>query len=85
MTGHHVLFRPCIEAVLHEALAKRRGVRTLVRGIVQQEAGHAQVTTTGPQGLGILRSMSLANGLIDLPEERERVRPGEPVRVMLLR
>ena len=85
MTGHHVLFRPCIEAVLHEAIAKRRGVRTLVRGIVQQEAGHAQVRTTGPQGSGILRSMCLANGLIDLPEELERVQPGEPVRVMLLR
>ena len=40
------------------------------------------VTTTGPQGSGILRSMSLANCLIDIPEAAERLSPGDPVAVM---
>ncbi len=84
MTGHTLLWRPYLDAVLQDEVDKRRGVRTLLRGILRQEEGRALVTTTGPQGSGILRSMSLANCLIDLPEETERVQPGETVRVMLL-
>lgn len=84
MTGHTLLWRPYLDAVLQDEVDKRRGVRTLLRGILRQAEGRALVTTTGPQGSGILRSMSLANCLIDLPEETERVQPGETVRVMLL-
>lgn len=84
MTGHQTLMRPYLDAVLQDEVDKRRGVRTLLRGVLRQEAGGARVTTTGPQGSGILRSMSLANCLIDLPEETERVQPGDTVRVMLL-
>jgi molybdopterin molybdotransferase len=42
------------------------------------------VTTTGPQGSGILRSMVKANGLIVIPEDCELVRAGEKVKVQLL-
>lgn len=84
MTGHPELFRPRIQAVVQEPLDKRRGVRTLLRGVVQQAGDQATVTTTGPQGSGILRSMSLANGLIDLPEDLEQVTAGSRVEVMLL-
>lgn len=84
MTGHHDLFRPRVTALMQDEVDKRRGVRTLLRGILQQGDGAATVTTTGPQGSGILRSMSLANCLIDLPEDIEHVRPGTPVEVMLL-
>lgn len=84
MTGHHDLFRPRVTALMQDEVDKRRGVRTLLRGILRQGDGTATVTTTGPQGSGILRSMSLANCLIDLPEDIEHVRPGTPVEVMLL-
>ena len=84
MTGHQTLLRPFLEAVLQDEVDKRRGVRTLLRGILRQEEGRALVTTTGPQGSGILRSMSLANCLIDLSEDTEHVQPGDTVRVMLL-
>ncbi|MGE3537232.1 MAG: gephyrin-like molybdotransferase Glp [Candidatus Tectimicrobiota bacterium] len=83
MTGHQQLMRPYLDAVLQDEIAKRPGVRTLLRGVLRQEEGRTLVTTTGPQGSGILRSMSLANCLIDLPEELEQVCPGETVRVML--
>jgi molybdopterin molybdotransferase len=84
MTGRRDLFRPRLEAVLQDAVEKRRGVRTLLRGVLRQGEGQATVTTTGPQGSGILRSMSLANCLIDLPEESERLQPGARVQVIIL-
>lgn len=84
MTGHRELFRPQVSAILQDEVDKRRGVRTLLRGVLQQHAGEATVTTTGPQGSGILRSMSLANCLIDLPEDVAQVSPGDRVQVMLL-
>jgi molybdopterin molybdotransferase len=84
MTGRCDLFRPRLHAVLQDAVEKRRGVRTLLRGVLHQDEGQTTVTTTGPQGSGILRSMSLANCLIDLPEDSERLQPGARVEVMLL-
>jgi molybdopterin molybdotransferase len=84
MTGHRELFRPRLDAILQDAVEKRRGVRTLLRGVLRQSGGLATVTTTGPQGSGILRSMSLANCLIDIPEETERLQPGDTVQVMRL-
>jgi molybdopterin molybdotransferase len=84
MTGHRELFRPRCEAVLQDAVEKRCGVRTLLRGVLRQGDGSATVTTTGPQGSGILRSMSLANCLIDIPEETERLQPGDTVQVICL-
>ena len=84
MTGHTTLFRPHMQAILQDEVRKRQGVRTFLRGIVQQYDGGARVTTTGPQGSGILRSMSLANCLIDLPEDIHRLQPGAIVQVVPL-
>ena len=84
MTGHRELFRPRIAAVLQDGMEKRRGVRTFLRGVLSQDDPTPTVTTTGPQGSGILRSMSLANCLIDIPEETERLSPGDPIAVMRL-
>jgi molybdopterin molybdotransferase len=84
MTGQVQLFRPRLRAVLADDIHKRQGVRTLLRGVLRQDGNHATVTTTGPQGSGILRSMSLANCLIDLPEEVTHVQHGDTVDVMCL-
>jgi len=84
LTGRRDLFRPRLDAVLQDTVEKRRGMRTLLRGVLRQDEGQTTVTTTGPQGSGILRSMSLANCLIDLPEDTERLQPGARVQVMLL-
>jgi molybdopterin molybdotransferase len=84
MNGHTDLFRPRQDAVLQDEVQKRQGVRTFLRGILRQHAEQTVVTTTGPQGSGILRSMNLANCLIDIPEEVEQVRPGDTVQVISL-
>lgn len=85
MTGHTTFLRPLQQAILQDTVQKRQGVRTFLRGILQpQDQGLATVTTTGPQGSGILRSMSLANCLIDISEETQIVQPGETVQVLPL-
>ena len=87
MQGHAELFRTLSQATLEDDVRKRQGVRTFLRGVLQppkQPDAAPTVTTTGPQGSGILRSMSLANCLIDIPEEVERLQPGDAVRILPL-
>ncbi len=84
MMGHRKLFRPTVEAVLKEDVKKAAGKRYFIRGSVSFEKDQYFVTTTGEQGSGILRSMVKANGLIVIPEEQEKVRAGEKVKVQLL-
>jgi molybdopterin molybdotransferase len=81
MAGRTKLHRPRIEARLLDRVDKPAGLRTFARGIYDAAAG--TVRSTGPQGSGILRSMSLANCLIDLPEPSSAAGPGDTVSVLL--
>jgi len=81
MAGHRSVARPRSVARLLERLDKPAQLRFFARGIHDPLAG--TVRTTGPQGSGILRSMSLANCLIDLPAGRDRHEPGEMVELIL--
>ena len=84
MMGCHQVFRPVVEAIIREDIHKEPGRRHFVRAFVSYEDSGYYVTTTGPQGSGILRSMVRANGLIIIPEDRKIVRAGEKVKVQLL-
>lgn len=84
MMGHRQLFRPIVEARLKEEIEKEPGKKHFIRGVVSFEKDGYWVTTTGPQGSGILRSMVKANGLIVIPEDCEIVRAGEKVNVQVL-
>lgn len=68
-------------ATATEGMRKKAGRREFKRGILRHTDRGWEVSTTGPQGSGILTSMVLANCLIVLPEERGEVKPGEPVLV----
>ena len=81
MSGRTKLHRPRVQARLLDRVDKPVGLRMFARGIYDAAAG--TVRSTGPQGSGILRSMSLANALIDLPEPAAEVRPGDTVSVVL--
>ena len=81
MQGRRNVTRPRARARLLEPVDKIKPLRFFARGIYDADAG--TVTTTGPQGSGILRSMSLANCLIDLAEGRERYDAGETVDLIL--
>ena len=84
MMGHREIFRPVIEAILNEDLYLEPGKRHYIRAVVSHKEDHYVAMTTGAQGSGILNSMVRANGLIVIPEDRERVQAGEKVRVQLL-
>jgi molybdopterin molybdotransferase len=73
--------RPRAKARLLEPVDKPDFLRVFARGIHDAEAG--TIRLTGPQGSGILRSMSLANCLIDLPVGPSRIEKGEIVEVIL--
>ena len=81
MAGRSKLHRPRVEARLLDRIEKPIGLRMFARGIHDAAAG--TVRSTGPQGSGILRSMSLANCLIDLPESASAAGADETVSVLL--
>ncbi len=81
MAGRTKLHRPRVKARLLDRIDKPTGLRMFARGIHDDAAG--TVRSTGPQGSGILRSMSLANCLIDLPEATTAAEPGDIVVVLL--
>ncbi len=81
MAGRTKLHRPRATARLVDRIDKPTGLRMFARGIHDAAAG--TVRSTGPQGSGILRSMSLANCLIDLPESASAAEPGDTVNVLL--
>ncbi|MFQ5867964.1 MAG: gephyrin-like molybdotransferase Glp [bacterium] len=83
MRGITDLSRTLIKAIIKEEIKKKIGLRYFIPAIVKKENNQYFVTTTGPQGSGILKSMILSNGLIILPEEVTHAEVGEEVTVEL--
>ena len=81
MQGRSNVSRPKAKARLLDPIDKPDFLRVFARGIHDPDAG--TVRLTGPQGSGILRSMSLANCLIDLPVGPTRIAAGTTVDVIL--
>ena len=52
--------------------------------ILENKNGTLYASLTGPQGSGILKSMVLANGIAELPEDTEELRAGESVQAAYL-
>lgn len=75
---------PCMRVKTLSPLAKRRGRTEFQRGIISpDEHGNWVVRTTGPQGSGMLSSMTQANCIITLPSDGEAVAAGEMVDVVM--
>jgi molybdopterin molybdotransferase len=84
MMGRSKIAKPVIEAVMEDTARNSDGRRFFTRAIVTRREGKYYAHLTGDQGSGILTSMSLANGLAIVPEDRKKVSPGEIVKVMML-
>jgi molybdopterin molybdotransferase len=80
MAGRRLLHRPRITATLDDTLDTPPGLRFFARGVYDPATN--TVRTTGPQGSGILRSMSLANCFIDVPATIQHVDRGTSVTVI---
>ncbi len=84
MSGQRSYGRPVVQAEFQEKFSKRTDRRHFLRGILTREGGVFKVRTTGDQGSGILTSMVKANCLIDIPQEIEKLAPGDTVTVQIL-
>lgn len=75
---------PTLQARCTHAIRKRPGRTEFQRAVVETTAqGPWQVRLTGPQGAGMLRSMSQANALLVLGPEQGSVAAGDLVDVWL--
>jgi len=85
MLGRSDWPRPHVPAVIEDRIANDDGRRFYARCIVRRgDDGRYHASLTGPQGSGILTSMSAANGLAILPEDRSLAVPGDELEVMML-
>jgi molybdopterin molybdotransferase len=84
MMGKRNLTKPTIEAILEDRILNKDGRRVFTRAIVERRGAKYFARLTGPQGSGVLTSMSLANGLVVVPEKVAEVKPGDTIRVMML-
>ena len=84
MMGKKNFTKPSVEAILEDTVKNDAGRRIYDRAIIERRNGHYYARLTGPQGSGILNSMSQANGLVLIPEDRKTVNKGETVQVLML-
>jgi molybdopterin molybdotransferase len=85
MLGHNRLYRRPLSAVLEEPVTIGARLMHFLRAITRvRDDGLLAVRLTGPQGSGILTSMSQANALLVVPEDRSRVEAGERLNVLPL-
>jgi len=84
MLGKKDLAKPTIEAIIENPVVNSDGRRIFARAVVEKRNGQYFARLTGPQGSGILTSMTLANGLVIVPEDKTDVAAGDTVQVMML-
>jgi molybdopterin molybdotransferase len=85
MLGRSDWERPVIRAILRDEVVNADARRFYARCIVSMGPdGRYQADLTGPQGSGILTSMSAANALTIIPEDQASAQPGEEIDVMML-
>ena len=76
--------QPKVRAKMKRGVTSERGIANFVRVRLQQEENNF-VAEPIHGGSSVLSSLTSANGLLIIPEERERVEEGEEVEVTLLR
>lgn len=85
MLGHTHVHRRPVPVVLDEPVSIGAKLTHFYRAIVSPGTdGRLHARLTGPQGSGILTSMSLANALLVVPEDSTTVAAGETLNALLL-
>ncbi len=85
MLGREGWERPVVRAVTRDRIVNTDGRRFFARCIVTTgDDGRLYADLTGPQGSGILTSMSAANGLTIIPEDLPHADPGDEIDVMMI-
>jgi molybdopterin molybdotransferase len=84
MMGKKNLAKPTVDAVIENCVVNSDGRRILARAMVEKRGGQYFARLTGPQGSGILTSMTSANGLVIIPEDKAEVKAGDAVQAIML-
>lgn len=84
MMGHERLFMPVVRARLAHDIKTARGLKEFVRCRIEEENGRFLASSTGTQSSGVLRSLSLAQGLIVAREDQTVLRKGSHAPTILL-
>ena len=85
LMGHERVLRPLHKAVLQEDLPNRHGRVHVVRVRAWREGETWHVSSTGPQGSAMIRSMIAADGLIFVPARDDGLKAGDRADLLLLR
>jgi len=82
--GESTVFRRTIDVRTRDDISLAAPLTHFMRVVVEWDADGAWARLTGPQGSGLLTSMSIANALLIVPPDRMVVRSGESLRALLL-
>jgi molybdopterin-guanine dinucleotide biosynthesis protein B len=84
MMGKKILAKPTVRAVTENDIVNSDGRRLFARVMVTRRGGQYHASITGPQGSGILTSMTKANGLAIIHERSKGVKVGDTIEVQML-
>lgn len=84
MMGQVLPYRRTVPVCLAEPVSLKPKLQHFLRGIVSQGKGGPEARLTGPQGSGILTSMTLANALLVIPEGQFETPVGSLVQALVL-
>jgi molybdopterin biosynthesis enzyme len=84
MMGLERVFLPSAMATMAETMTKANGLTEFVRCSMSGQPDDYQVRSTGAQSSGVLRSLSLGDGLIIGPADTAVLEQGRRVRVVIL-
>jgi len=84
MMGQTLPFRRTVPVSVAEPITLKPKLQHFLRGIVSQGKDGPEARLTGPQGSGILTSMTLANALLVIPEGQLETPIGSMVGALIL-
>jgi molybdopterin molybdotransferase len=76
---------PTVRAKVTRRVASALGMKTFLRVTVSESNGEYIADPVSASGSGLLSTMTQANGIVVIPEDREGVEAGEEVEVELFR
>ena len=84
MMGHESLFMPVVRAKIAHDIKTAPGLKEFVRCRLDEDNGRYLASSTGTQSSGVLRSLSLAQGLVVAREDQTVLRKGSHAPAILL-
>ncbi len=84
MMGHESLFMPVVRARIAHDMKTAPGLKEFVRCRLDEDNGRFLASSTGTQSSGVLRSLSLAQGLVVAREDQTLLRKGSHAPAILL-